>query len=439
MYPTGGGPGQNQQQGPGQRQWDPSQQSPQGQPPQQHPQYRHDPNIQQIAPVNGPYPPRQDPHPQNPQLRPDRPEMAAVQHHPGYYPPPQHPGPYLPSPSAIYPPPPHQDYRPPPQPGQGGVQQSAPRQRTAIACKYCRRRKIRCSGFENSEDGRCSNCVRFNQECVFTPVSSQAQAFVPAQALYGRGGRTGPPQPQPRQLYGPYGNPLPHQHDPYAHAYHQGAPYGWYPPPNQPGPYGHPPPPPQMGYDPNLQNGAPRRRDDSNTPTLPPPSGPPNSHPPPQRPEDAPGQGYAYPDPSGYAPNPSAQSPTSNVGYGQQPHPYYPHQPPPPQHPQQGPQRGSPGSASAYSYEPSRNSNSPHSGPGYPNYAAQPPGPPPASGPRESRTPPSGNGEHGKNGMSIHEIVRDGPGNGNRDGSNGERSAADNSMVSALNRPPPRR
>jgi hypothetical protein len=82
-------------------------------------------------------------------------------------------------------------------------QQPAPRQRTAIACRYCRRRKIRCSGFETSPDGRCANCMRFNQECVFTPVSSQSgpiQAFVPAPpgAVSGR-----------TQIYGPHGTPLP--------------------------------------------------------------------------------------------------------------------------------------------------------------------------------------------------------------------------------------
>ncbi|KAI5846201.1 hypothetical protein BZA05DRAFT_141317 [Tricharina praecox] len=81
-------------------------------------------------------------------------------------------------------------------------QQPAPRQRTAIACRYCRRRKIRCSGFETSPDGRCANCMRFNQECVFTPVSSQTgpiQAFVPApQSALGR-----------QTVYGPHGAPLP--------------------------------------------------------------------------------------------------------------------------------------------------------------------------------------------------------------------------------------
>ncbi|RPA81858.1 hypothetical protein BJ508DRAFT_414570 [Ascobolus immersus RN42] len=57
------------------------------------------------------------------------------------------------------------------------LQQCTPRQRTAIACRYCRRRKIRCSGFENADDGRCLNCQRFSQECVFTPVSTHNPAI----------------------------------------------------------------------------------------------------------------------------------------------------------------------------------------------------------------------------------------------------------------------
>lgn len=92
--------------------------------------------------------------------------------------------------------------------------QPAPRQRTAIACRYCRRRKIRCSGFESSQDGRCSNCQRFNQECIFTPVSSQTQAFVPAHTQFpqmrqglGRSGRPDFP-PTGVQLYGAHGQPL---------------------------------------------------------------------------------------------------------------------------------------------------------------------------------------------------------------------------------------
>lgn len=70
--------------------------------------------------------------------------------------------------------------------------------------------QIRCSGFESSSDGRCTNCVRFNQECMFTPVSSQAQAFVPAHAAYPHLRNAGPgPRGGPMTLYGAHGQPLP--------------------------------------------------------------------------------------------------------------------------------------------------------------------------------------------------------------------------------------
>ncbi|TGO34837.1 hypothetical protein BHYA_0180g00140 [Botrytis hyacinthi] len=85
------------------------------------------------------------------------------------------------------------------------LRQSAPRQRTAIACKYCRRRKIRCSGFTaDGSGGQCTNCARFKQECVFTPVSS-AQAFVPLIALTeALNGRDTHPN-----IYGAHGQRLP--------------------------------------------------------------------------------------------------------------------------------------------------------------------------------------------------------------------------------------
>ncbi|OTB07345.1 hypothetical protein M426DRAFT_249700 [Hypoxylon sp. CI-4A] len=89
--------------------------------------------------------------------------------------------------------------------GHGGaavMQQSAPRQRTSIACRYCRRRKIRCSGYQNSPGGKCTNCIKMNQECVFQPVSSSSStAFVPVSAL-----PNGVPPGTP--LYGAYGQPL---------------------------------------------------------------------------------------------------------------------------------------------------------------------------------------------------------------------------------------
>ncbi|KAI5921740.1 hypothetical protein F4810DRAFT_676603 [Camillea tinctor] len=88
------------------------------------------------------------------------------------------------------------------QAGPSVMQQSAPRQRTSIACRYCRRRKIRCSGYQNSPGGKCTNCIKMNQECIFQPVSSTAStAFVPISAL---------PNgiPPGVQLFGAYGQPL---------------------------------------------------------------------------------------------------------------------------------------------------------------------------------------------------------------------------------------
>ncbi|EED11865.1 conserved hypothetical protein [Talaromyces stipitatus ATCC 10500] len=76
---------------------------------------------------------------------------------------------------------------------------ATPRQRTAIACLYCRRRKIRCFVLESSSNGRCTHCVRFNQECIFKPVSSQTQAFVLAHAAYSH--------PRPRAQEGRDGYP----------------------------------------------------------------------------------------------------------------------------------------------------------------------------------------------------------------------------------------
>ncbi|KAI0162226.1 hypothetical protein GGR57DRAFT_315252 [Xylariaceae sp. FL1272] len=95
----------------------------------------------------------------------------------------------------------------PPEYARGGpagavMQTTAPRQRTSIACKYCRRRKIRCSGYANSPGGKCTNCIKMNQECVFQPVSnSTSTAFVPVSALPGG-------VPPGTQLFGAYGQPL---------------------------------------------------------------------------------------------------------------------------------------------------------------------------------------------------------------------------------------
>nr|POE59361.1 hypothetical protein CFP56_24630 [Quercus suber] len=201
---------------------------------------------------------------------------------------PQHPEQYramLPPPNQMYAP---QGYAP--QPPMPYPQQPAPRQRTAIACKYCRRRKIRCSGFDQNEEGKCTNCQRFGIECLFAPVSASSHAFVPAHALYGRG------QPPPNsQLYGAFGQPLPQQYDQRG-GYPPQQP-GQYPPPpqgyQQPGMY---PQPPQPGTSqgPGSDGGRKRANDEPHTPSLPPP----------QR------DGYGYPDPSGLTP--AGASPASS-------------------------------------------------------------------------------------------------------------------------------
>ncbi|KAL2161136.1 hypothetical protein VTH06DRAFT_8355 [Thermothelomyces fergusii] len=81
--------------------------------------------------------------------------------------------------------------------------QSAPRQRTSIACRYCRKRKIRCSGYTTTSNGKCTNCDKLRIDCIFQPVSTNASAaFVPVSAVPG-----GVPPGTP--LYGAYGQPLP--------------------------------------------------------------------------------------------------------------------------------------------------------------------------------------------------------------------------------------
>ncbi|KFA65658.1 hypothetical protein S40285_06028, partial [Stachybotrys chlorohalonatus IBT 40285] len=95
------------------------------------------------------------------------------------------------------------------------MSQAAPRQRTSIACKYCRKRKVRIfffvflsslpCGYQSAPGGKCQNCARMNQECVFQPVSSSTTtAFVPLSAV--QGGVVAPGT----QLFGAYGQPLTH-------------------------------------------------------------------------------------------------------------------------------------------------------------------------------------------------------------------------------------
>jgi hypothetical protein len=132
-----------------------------------------------------------------------------------------------------------QEYPPQGPPGvPSGMAQAAPRQRTSIACRYCRKRKIRCSGYQSAPGGKCQNCARMNQECIFQPVSSSSStAFVPVSAVPGG-------VPPGTQLFGAYGQPLA-----------PGSVSGPYPPgaPGAPGPPGPPGPPggpgqPQAAY-----------------------------------------------------------------------------------------------------------------------------------------------------------------------------------------------
>ncbi|RFU24143.1 hypothetical protein B7463_g12194, partial [Scytalidium lignicola] len=91
------------------------------------------------------------------------------------------------------------------------------RPRAPIACIFCRRRKIRCSGFEHNPEGKCSNCQRLELQCIFVSVSSKSQAFVPAHVVYpnmsnmiiNTDGHLRPmAYPQPTQLFGAHGQPL---------------------------------------------------------------------------------------------------------------------------------------------------------------------------------------------------------------------------------------
>ncbi|MCJ1485530.1 hypothetical protein MMC06_005705 [Schaereria dolodes] len=352
---------------------------------------------------------------------------------------------------APYPPHPqdHRDSQPPAM----SFSQPAPRQRTAIACRYCRRRKIRCHGFDSSPDGRCTNCIRFHQECIFTPVSSQAQAFVPAHTAYphlrntGRlqqqysGGRPMYPEGQPI-IYGAHGQPLgpmPHQgQDPnyppqppqgYASHQYQGPVYDERGPPQPPHP----------------QEQVSRKRprlDEPSHPNIPSPPQASSSHPYPQqqrlsassvrRGSGSGASGFEYPDPPQLAPVSPASSATSyqSAPYPQQTpqQPYYPPQPP-------SARRSSP--QQAYPFD-NRASVSPHGsnsstvGYAYAGGLHPPQVLPPA---RESgRTPPpaqtregGGNGNGSRAGLSVRDML--GPGDGQ-----GGRTSADSNMLKALNR-----
>ena len=371
-------------------------------------------------------------------------------------------------------PPHHMPYPPPSDPRRDAQQQAqmnfntpAPRQRTAIACRYCRRRKvslartviytieipktpddlcqIRCHGFDSSVDGRCTNCVRFHQECIFMPVSSQAHAFVPAHTAYPHLRNAGQAQQHPggRPMYTPDGQPIIFG----AH----GQPLGAVPTQGQEQSY----PPPQQSYPPHPyptqaydERGPPqtysgeqdsrkraRADDSSQSSKYPPPTAGPSVHPYPQT-QRTPGSTgrrgsgstaatsqYEYPDPTGLAPVSPASSTTS---YQSQQYPAQqaaqPYYPAPPSGRRSSPQ-------SSYSYEQARASGSPHESTAGFSYAS---GlhPPQVLPPRDNgRTPPPGSrgdGNGNRAGMSVKDML--GPGDGP------SRNSTDSDMLKALNK-----
>ncbi|KAJ4369132.1 hypothetical protein N0V83_006216 [Neocucurbitaria cava] len=366
-------------------------------------------------PANGSYAPPQHmnstlplPPPQEP-----RPDMQHPQHpqHPQYQQPYRLPGPN----EWTRAPPPPDPYRqqgppPPPQYVQQHHQPPAPRQRTAIACRYCRRRKIRCSGFEATEDGRCSNCMRFNQDCIFTPVSAQTQAFVPAHTVW-RG--VGAPPP----MYGAYGQPLPPAS--HAEAYgQQGRPQQYLPSPTA-GPYpvhsdfGPPGAPQDEGTRDSLA-GRKRPHPEPHTPTLPPPNPGAAS----QAPSQGTGPEYAYPEPPPLTPAAStAASPAPT-------HPAL--LPSNLTTPPNLPVKALPRARIVTSQAPTTPGAPPtpyYGAPPQQNGALQPP---PARS--DGRTPPPATSQApGRPSMRINDLVSD---NG------GGRSSTDSSMLNMLNRRP---
>lgn len=269
--------------------------------------------------------------------------------------------------------------------------------------------------------------MRFNQQCLFTPVSAGAQAFVPAHAAYphlARGasaqrGRGGYP-PQPPILYGAHGQPLPPpptagdpnmaQQPYYAPSYGQhGSPYDERAPP----PLSHPAP----GSQEQVSRKRPRL-DDSHVvaPGIPLVSNSPSSHSSQQRPRRGSGGGYEYPDPTNLAPVSPA---TPYSGHSTTPQPYY-------SAPVAQPRRHSP--PSTYALE-ARPGDSPHGSSASPsNYPYPGLHPGQSMPPRDSGVtpPPSGPGSaNGRSAMSVRDMLSDG---------NPGRSSTDSDMLNALNR-----
>ncbi|EXJ79809.1 hypothetical protein A1O3_08094 [Capronia epimyces CBS 606.96] len=376
-------------------------------------------------------------------------------HHSAYPPPPHYPDPqhpayaYPPRPDLAQPPQPMQPdaYRlPPPYPPPGYYPPqhyppppaAAPRQRTAIACKYCRKRKIRCSGYDSSPDGRCQNCVRFNQQCLFHPVSSQA-AFVPANAVYGPGARAPVAgqsdrsgqnghysrEGEPPMLYGAHGQPLgpPSQYN-YPPAPAAPPPAHGYPPAPYP-PYPGMPYPPPTGSPYDAQGQAqPAQHDERVSLKRPPPDDDPhneNSHTS-QSPHPASrarhstydsransSGSYEYHDPNGAAPTSPAVSTMSYQSYPPQQQPRYANG--------TQSQKGNASPPSGLTPQSAQGYNSPHHGPNHDDGRTPPPNQPNSAG----------SSANGRSGMKVHEMLGN-PAAGLPD----QRGRSDNEMLSKL-------
>lgn len=244
---------------------------------------------------------------------------------------------------------------------------------------------------------------------MFTPVSSQAQAFVPAHAAYPhmRPGSNVNGQPPPGTiLYGAHGQPLP------PNTAVQG-PETTLPPPQgmYAAHYGRPPadgPPvalPQSMPDPvrkskySISNWRLTHRLTLKLVHTP------------QRQRRGSGTGFDYPEPANLAPVTPASS-TPGYQTHTAPSPYYglPHDP-----------RTSP--QAAYAYEQPRHSTSPHS-----PYA-------PINAPPAGQTPPptSTPGGSQRGGLNVRDILNHGA-----DGDSQGRSSTDSDMLNQLNRRGPR-
>ncbi len=261
--------------------------------------------------------------------------------------------------------------------------------------------------------------MRFNQDCIFTPVSAQTQAFVPAHTVWRGVG-------QPPPMYGAYGQPLPpaSQHEAYPQ---QGRQQQYLPSPTA-GPYPvhpdfGPPGAPQDEASRDALNDRKRPHPEPHTPTLPPPNPGAAS----QAPLRGTARDYPHQDPSSLTPSTSTAAPPAPYASGAPPQqPYYATQPPRQVSPQ-----------SAYRYDANRNSSSPQSQapttPGAPPYYNAPaqqngvlqPPPPPRS---DGRTPPpTSQASSSRPSMRINDLVTD---NGNG------RSSTDSDMLNMLNRRP---